>query len=156
VRSIPSQLALGELFAAAWRAFTKREADRTVSDYSGRLVGKRNWRRVFSPLLSAVPSHRADDFPAEMLFKSRPRRKDFPRTFTFQQGISPLVERMASGSGIELRCHARVQSVLRSPIRFHLTLADGSACRAHRSRLPSRPIARPACSRRLLPRQPRP
>jgi len=130
VRSVPSQLALGELFASAWRAFTERRTGRTVADYYGRMVGKRNWRRVFSPLLSAVPSQRADDFPAEMLFKRRPRRKDFPRTFTLAQGISTLVDRLLETRGVELRCEADVDKIERTPEGFTLALAGGSAFRA--------------------------
>ncbi len=125
VRSIPSQLALGELLLSAWRAFTEKKGDRTVGDYYGRLVGKRNWRRVFSPLLSAVPSQRADDFPAEMLFKRRPRRKEFPRTFTLKNGLSTLVERLATEERVALRVNAGARALARVEQGFAITLADG-------------------------------
>ena len=130
VRSVSSELALGELLATAWRIFTERKAGRTVGDYYGSLVGKRNWQRVFSPLLSAVPCQRADDFPAEMLFKRRPRRKDFPRTFTLVQGLSTLVDRLAQANAIELRCNASVQKIGRDPQGFALTANDGSTWQA--------------------------
>ncbi len=125
VRSIPSQLAMGELLFSAWRAFTERKADRTVGDYYGCLVGKHNWGRVFSPLLSAVPSQRADDFPAEMLFKHRPRRKDFPRTFTLKGGLSTLVERLTAEERITLRVNAGARALARAEQGFAVTLADG-------------------------------
>jgi oxygen-dependent protoporphyrinogen oxidase len=126
VRTVPSQLAKGELFLSAWRAFSLRKPGRTVADYYGRLVGARNWRRVVSPLFSAVPSQRADDFPAEMLFKRRPRRKDFPRTFTLEQGLQTLVDRLAAQAGVTLRAHAAVTGIARVASGFALTTSDGT------------------------------
>lgn len=126
VRTIPSQLAMGELFASAWRAFTEKKAGRSVGDYYGRLVGKRNWRRVFSPLLSAVPSQRADDFPAEMLFKSRPRRKDVPRAFTVEGGLSTLVDRLTGQERITLRVNAGARALARAEKGYAISSADGT------------------------------
>jgi len=130
VRSVPSQLALGELFASAWRAFTLQKPGRSVADYYGRLVGRGNWNRVFSPLLSAVPSQRADDFPAEMLFKRRPRRKDFPRSFTLKSGLGSLVERLVSENGVSLRTNAGALAITRSAGGFSVTTSDGGTARA--------------------------
>jgi protoporphyrinogen oxidase len=126
VRSVPSQLALGELFTSAWRAFTERKAGRSVGDYYGRLVGKRNWQHVFAPLLSAVPSQRADDFPAEMLFKHRPRRKDFPRTFTLTNGLTTLIDRLAREDRVTLRQNAGARALARTPQGYAITTADGT------------------------------
>ena len=130
VRSVPSQIALGELFASAWRVFTLRKAGRSVGDYYGRLVGRRNWRRVFSPLLSAVPSQRADDFPAEMLFKQRPRRKEFPRTFTLKNGLSTLIERLAGEERVTLRVNAGAKALRRAEPGFAVTTQAGDTARA--------------------------
>jgi protoporphyrinogen oxidase len=127
VRGVPSQLAMGELFASAWRLFTLKKPGRSVADYYGRLVGQRNWRRVFSPLLSAVPSQRADDFPAEMLFKRRPRRKEFPRTFTLKHGLGTLVDRLAAADLVTLRGNAGAATVARAPEGFTVTGTDGGA-----------------------------
>jgi oxygen-dependent protoporphyrinogen oxidase len=124
VRSVPSQLAMGELLASAWRIFTERKPGRSVAEYYGRLVGQRNWRRVFSSLLSAVPCQRADDFPAEMLFKRRPRRKDFPRTFTLKNGLTTLVDRLAGDDRITLRMNASARSLARTEQGFAITTAD--------------------------------
>lgn len=126
IRSVPSQLALGELFASAWRAFTEKKAGKSVGNYYGRLVGKRNWRQVFSPLLSAVPSQRADNFPAEMLFKKRARRKDFPRSFSLQNGLSTLIERLARLERVSVRTSADVRVLARSAVGCTVTLTDGT------------------------------
>jgi protoporphyrinogen oxidase len=126
VRSVPSQLALGELFASAWRVFTEKKAGRSVGDYYGRLVGKGNWRRVFAPLLAAVPSQRADDFPAEMLFKKRPRRKEFPRTFTLKGGLSTLIDKLATDTRVTLRVNAGVRALARNEQGYAVTTTDGN------------------------------
>jgi protoporphyrinogen oxidase len=126
IRSVPSQLALGELFASAWRAFTEKKAGKSVGDYYGRLVGKGNWKHVFSPLLSAVPSQHADDFPAEMLFKRRPRRKDFPRTFSLKNGLTTLVESLAAVEGVTVRAGAEVRTITRRAEGFVVATADGT------------------------------
>lgn len=126
VRSVPSQLDLGELFASVWRAFTERKAGRSVGDYYGHLVGKHNWQHVFAPLLSAVPSQRADDFPAEMLFKRRPRRKDFPRTFTLKSGLTTLIDRLAHEERVTLRPNAGARALARTPQGYAITTADGN------------------------------
>jgi oxygen-dependent protoporphyrinogen oxidase len=132
IRSVPSQLALGELFASAWRAFTEKKTGKSVGDYYGRLVGKHNWKHVFSPLLSAVPSQLADDFPAEMLFKRRPRRRDFPRTFSLKGGLSTLVEHLAAVEGVTVRASADVRTIARQADGFVVATADGTQSGARR------------------------
>jgi protoporphyrinogen oxidase len=127
LRSVPSQLALGELFASAWRIFSERKDGRTVGDYYGRLVGKRNWRRVFAPLLSAVPSQRADDFPAEMLFKQRPRRKDLPRSFTLEGGLTTLIERMVHADGITVQANRGARAITRTERGFLVITNEGAS-----------------------------
>ncbi len=123
LRSIPSQLKLSELFGSAWRAFTERKEGKTVADYYGRLVGRQNYQRIIGPVLSAVPSQRADQFPAEMLFKKRPRRKELPRTFTFAGGLQTLADALAAHPGIELRTQAAARSVTRAGQGFVLDVA---------------------------------
>jgi len=130
LRSVPSELALGELFASVWRAFTLRKEGRTVGDYYGRLVGERNWRRVVSPLLAAVPSQRADAFPAEMLFKKRARRTDLPRSFTLRDGLSTLIARLAGQERVTVRTGATVATLARAEHGFTLACADGTGVRA--------------------------
>jgi protoporphyrinogen oxidase len=127
LRSVPSQLALGELFASAWRIFSEHKDGRTVGDYYGRLVGKGNWRRVFAPLLSAVPSQRADDFPTEMLFKRRPRRKDFPRTFTLEGGLTTLIDELVRADGITVQMNREANTITRTERGFLIGTSDGAS-----------------------------
>ena len=132
LRSIPSQLSMAELFASAWHAFSERKQGRTVADYYGKLVGRRNWKRVFAPLFAAVPSQSADDFPAEILFKKRPRRKDIPRSYTFAGGIQTLTDRMATRPGITLQTNAAACLLSRTEGGFVVTIAGGGRVFARR------------------------
>jgi oxygen-dependent protoporphyrinogen oxidase len=146
IRSIPSQLAMGELVTSVWRAFTERKAGRTVGEYYGRLVGKRNWTRVMSAVVSAVPSQPADGFPAEMLFKRRPRRKDYPRTFTLSGGLGCLVEHMVRDEKITLVAGAQANRVGREGVRFTVETGDGNCIVTRRLALAVPPVV----SARLL------
>ena len=132
LRSIPSQLSLPELFASAWHAFSERKQGRTVADYYGKLVGRHNWKRVFAPLFAAVPSQSADNFPAEILFKKRPRRKDIPRSYTFAGGIQTLTDRMATRPGITLQTNAVACLLSRTEGGFVVTIAGGGRVLARR------------------------
>lgn len=124
--SVGSQLSFPRLLWNAPRALWTRKAGRTVRGYYGALVGEQNYQRVMGPLFAAVPSQRADDFPAEMMFKPRPRRKDAPRSFTLQGGLRTAVDVLAQAPGVTVRCGARVTGVSRQGAGFAVGLADGS------------------------------
>ena len=141
LRSIPSQINLTELFASAWHAFSERKQGQSVADYYGRLVGKRNYQKVFGPLFAVVPSQPADGFPAEMLFKKRSRRKDIPRSFTLPGGLQTLTDRMASQPGITLQTQAEARALARTEHGFAVALADGRRILARRLVLALPPTA---------------
>jgi oxygen-dependent protoporphyrinogen oxidase len=151
LRSIPSQLSLPELFASAWHAFSERKQGRTVADYYGRLVGRRNWKRVVAPLFATVFSQPADNFPAEMLFKKRTRRKDIPRSYTFAGGVQTLTDRIAAEPGITVRTNAQVHALARTEGNFVVEIAGGDRVFARAWAWPY-PRPRPgACSRPSAP-----
>jgi protoporphyrinogen oxidase len=132
LRSIPWRLSLPELFASAWHAFSERKQGRTVADYYGRLVGRRNWKRVVAPLFATVFSQPADKFPAEMLFKKRTRRKDIPRSYTFAGGVQTLTDRIAAEPGITVRTNAQVHALAREDGGFVVEIAGGDRVVARR------------------------
>jgi oxygen-dependent protoporphyrinogen oxidase len=84
------RMSLWELARSLPRAFGATKEGQTIAGYYGRIVGARNYQRVLGPMLSAVPSQSADAFPADMLFKKRPRRKDVLRSFTLRGGLGSL------------------------------------------------------------------
>jgi protoporphyrinogen oxidase len=148
LRSIPSQLSLTELFASAWHAFSERKQGQTVANYYGKLVGQRNWKHVFAPLFAAVLSEPADNFPAEILFKKRTRRKDIQRSFTFAGGIQALTDRIAAQPGVTLRTNAAARTIARAGGNFVVEIAGGDRVFARRLALA---LPAPEAARLLAP-----
>jgi UDP-galactopyranose mutase len=90
----------------------RSKAGRSVAQFYGGIVGAGNYRRALGPMLSAVPSQKADDFPASMLFKSRAtRRTDLPRSFTVNGGLQAMATRLAAEPGLAVRTSAPVTAL---------------------------------------------
>ncbi len=92
-----------ELVRSLPHAFGARQEGRTVRAYYASIVGPKNYERVLGPMLSAVPSQKADDLPADMLFKKRPRRKDVIRSFTLRGGLQRVCDAAAATPGVTAR-----------------------------------------------------
>lgn len=89
----------------------------SVYSYFSRLVGRRNYDRVIGPFLSAVPSQSADAFPVEgpgSLFKKRPRRQEFVRSFGFDGGLQTVCDAAARAPGITLETGVAATRVRRA------------------------------------------
>ena len=125
IRSITSQLSFPELAASAWRIISLKKEGESVESYYGRIVGRKNYQRVFAPAFNAVISQRANDFPADMLFNKRPRRKDVLKSFTLQGGLSSVTERISAVPGVTLVTDAEVSRIMKSSGRYLVELADG-------------------------------
>jgi UDP-galactopyranose mutase len=104
-----------------------RAAGKTVREHYGRLVGAANYERALGPMLSAVPSQPADDFPADMLFKKRARRKDVLRSFTLRRGLGSLAAKVAALPGVTARTGVAATAVAPAGDGFAVALADGTA-----------------------------
>ena len=125
IRSFPSELSFLELFLSVPRIFTTKKQGQSVRSYYSRIVGKRNYERVLGPAINAVPSQRADDFPAEMLFKKRERRKDVIKKYTLPGGLQTITDAIASEPGIEVRTGAEVRAVGFENNVFSIDTPDG-------------------------------
>ena len=100
----------------------------TVYSYYSRLLGRRNFDRVLGPFLAAVPSQRADGFPLEgpgSLFKKRPRRKEFIRSFGFDGGLQVVCDAAARTPGVTVETGVTVRTVTRQGDGFVVHAADG-------------------------------
>jgi len=125
VRSITSQLSFPELICSAWQLFTLKKEGESVASYYGRIVGRKNYERVFAPAFNAVISQRANDFPADMLFNKRPRRKDVIKSFTLKGGLSSVTDRISDIPGVTVITEAEIGRIAKSAGRFVVELADG-------------------------------
>jgi UDP-galactopyranose mutase len=106
---------------------------RTVAQYYSGLLGSGNFHRVLSPFFAAVPSQSADDFPVAgpgSLFKTRPRREEFPRSFGFSGGLQAVCDAIAAHPAIEIRQGISVRTL--QPIKdgYRVCLEDGEELEA--------------------------
>lgn len=125
--SVPSRLNWLQLLPRLPRLLTTRRAGHTVEAYFSRVLGPDNYRRVVGPMLGAVVSQNAGGFPADLLFKKRPRRKDWPRSFTLAGGLGGLPRALAAGGDFEVRTGPDVtaQSLRREGAGWRLTTTGG-------------------------------
>jgi UDP-galactopyranose mutase len=113
-------------------AFRSKQ-NQTVGSYYGRLIGRRNYERLLSAFFAAVPSQKADGFPLEgpgSLFKKRPRREEFPRSFGIDGGLQTVCEAAAAAPGVTVETGVQVTRVARAPGGFAVTTADGRTLEA--------------------------
>jgi protoporphyrinogen oxidase len=126
-RSIFSALHILELAFSLPRLFAGAKAGRSVLEYYGAGLGRRNYEDVFGPAFRAVICQNADDFPADLLFRRKPRRKEVVRSFTFPGGLSDIPRSIAQQQGLELRTGESVASAhRRSDGGFRVLLDDGT------------------------------
>ncbi len=100
----------------------------TIYSRFSRLLGRGNYDRVLGPFLSAVPSQRADGFPLSgpgSLFKKRPRRQDFVKSFGFEGGLQVVADAAARAPGLSVETGVGVQAVARRSDGFAVTTSDG-------------------------------
>jgi UDP-galactopyranose mutase len=118
-------------FEAALHApfgFIRGKKGRTVRQYYSGLLGSGNYQRLFAPFFAAVPSQPADDFPVEgpgSLFKTRPRRKEFPRSFGFAGGLETVCDAIAAHPDIRIRTGAGVREVQQDEGVWRIRLESG-------------------------------
>ncbi|MBN2242133.1 MAG: FAD-dependent oxidoreductase [Acidobacteria bacterium] len=113
--------------------FFRARRNRTLEQYYSGFLGPRNFRRMLSPFFAAVPSQCADAFPAEgpgSLFKKRPRRKEFPRSFGFPGGLQAICDAIVSNPNIEVRTGCAAAGIRPSPGGFEVLLEKGGPLRA--------------------------
>jgi UDP-galactopyranose mutase len=104
------------------------KAGQTVYSYYSRLLGRRNYDRVLGPFLAAVPSQRADGFPLEgpgSLFKKRPRRAEFIRSFGFDGGLQVVCDAAARTPGVTVELGVEVRAVSPRAGGFAVSTAGG-------------------------------
>ncbi len=118
-------LSLPRLFSA--RA---RKASLSVRDYYGPGLGAKNYRDLFGPAFSAVICQPADEYPADLLFRRKPRRKEVLRAFTLPGGLGEIPLALARQPGVEVRTGQDLVGVHWDGKDFRLLLADGGELRA--------------------------
>lgn len=109
VKSIPSQLHFLELFLHVFNQFVISKKDKTVKEYYQPIVGEKNYHDVFQHAFNAVICQNAQDFPAELLFRKKIKRKTAHRSFIFPHGIQTLPNTIVQH--LECRFDQNIQSI---------------------------------------------
>lgn len=106
----------------------RKKDGETMYSYYSRLVGRRNYDRILSAFFAAVPSQKADGFPVQgpgSLFKKRPRREEFPRSFGLKRGLQSVCDAAAAAPGVTVEKGAAVTRIARHGSGFAVATADG-------------------------------
>jgi protoporphyrinogen/coproporphyrinogen III oxidase len=111
IKSFFSQINILELLVSLPKAFGKNKTGETVASYYGSILGRKNFKKIFSALFSAVPSQNADEFPADALFKKRQRRKDILKHFTMKNGLGSITDAIAGEENIEMRYGLSIETI---------------------------------------------
>jgi UDP-galactopyranose mutase len=113
--------------------FLRKKDGETVYSYYSKLLGRGNYDRIFSPFFAAVPSQKADGFPVEgagSLFKKRPRRQEFVRSFGLEGGLQTVCDAAAATPGVTVEKGVRVAHVTQAGGGFVATAEDGRSWEA--------------------------
>ncbi|MCG8007082.1 MAG: FAD-dependent oxidoreductase [Candidatus Thiodiazotropha lotti] len=130
LHSIPSQLNFFELLGVLPRLWKSNKAGNSVKGYFGGIIGSRNYRQVLGPALDAVVCQPSSDFPAESLFRKKPRRKEVMRSYTGGSGLQSFID--AISSGLEIRTQTPVTRIERMSDRYLVEVAGGEPVQADR------------------------
>ncbi|MEJ2404053.1 MAG: FAD-dependent oxidoreductase [Candidatus Thiodiazotropha sp.] len=126
--SIPSQLNFFELLGVLPRLWMKRKEGRTAEDYFAAVLGRRNFQNVLGPALDAVVCQPAGEFPAESLFRKKPRRKEILRSYTGPLGLQSFIEGMLGD--LDIRLNSPVTGIERREAGFDVYTGDAPVVHA--------------------------
>jgi protoporphyrinogen oxidase len=102
----------------------KDKSGLSVRAYYGALLGRGNYANVLGPAFAAVLSQPCDEYPAQWLFRRKPRLKDAPRKYTWATGMQGLLQALTVGAGFETRTGMTVTSVARADAGYTLTAGE--------------------------------
>ncbi|NBC13637.1 MAG: NAD(P)-binding protein [Gammaproteobacteria bacterium] len=129
-KSILSALHPIELVRSLPKLFGADKTGASVREYYGKGLGEKNYRDLFGPAFRSVICQPADDFPAEALFRKKPRRKDVLRSFTMPEGLGEIPQRIAATPGVTLTTNAIATAIEHDGDGYAVTCADGTRHRA--------------------------
>lgn len=105
----------------------KGKAGEDVETWFGRLLGRRNWQNLLAPAFAAVLSQPAGPYPAEWLFKRKPRVKAAPRKFTHAGGLQGWLTELAADVPVRFGAAAQALAMEEGTVRVSLADAELTA-----------------------------
>jgi len=147
-RSIASAIHPVELVASLPHLLRASRQGQGLAEYYGSGLGQANYRDLFRPAFRAVICQSPDDFPAELLFRKKPRRKGVAKSFTFPEGLGEIPLAIANQQGLRVRLGQDVTEIRETGSGFRLQLAAGDDVTCDHLTL----AAGPDSAARLMPR----
>lgn len=102
LKSVFSALNIFEALKSIPNVFSLKKEGLSVREYYSKIVGVNNYNNTLSHFFNAVPSQPTDDFPADMMFKSRAKRKEVLKNYTFKEGLQSVAKAIAKSKGINV------------------------------------------------------
>jgi protoporphyrinogen oxidase len=127
IQSVVSQFSFLELLFSLPSIFRAKKDNQTVESYYSRILGKRNYRKFFQYMFNAVPSQPTNEFPANILFKKRNRRKDILKSYTLKSGIHSIIEAISNHPNVTTLTGTQVKSVVRMGDLFLVNDENGQS-----------------------------
>ncbi|MEI6846927.1 MAG: FAD-dependent oxidoreductase [Chlorobiaceae bacterium] len=125
IKSIVSQLNILELLVSAPNLFKLKKTGQSVKSYYSKILGENNYREVISHFFNAVPSQQTDDFPADMMFKSRVKRKNVLKNYTFKNGLQSVAKGISASNGLNIFTSREVRSLQYEDGLYIIRTSDG-------------------------------
>ncbi|MDQ2177734.1 NAD(P)/FAD-dependent oxidoreductase [Marinifilum sp. D714] len=105
--------------------FSKRDG-KTVKEYFGKIVGRKNYNNVFTRMFSAVIVQNADNFSAEYFLKRRKTKsKEHPKSFILKKGMSSFMEALAAHENIKIQLNTKISQITKNQEGFEVKSEAG-------------------------------
>jgi protoporphyrinogen oxidase len=110
--------------------FSRAKPGCSVEDWFSGLLGRGNYQNLLGPAFAAVLSQPAEAFPAEWLFRRKPRMQAAPRKYSFPGGLQSLLEALVEGAAFEVRFETAASAITRFASGYQVETAAGTmGCR---------------------------
>lgn len=107
-----SKIGKFELLTSVPNLFFSKRDGKTVKEYFSKIVGKKNYDKLFTRMFSAVIVQNADNFTAEYFLKKRnTKSKEHPKSFILKKGMQSFMERLAESENIKVLTKQTVVSI---------------------------------------------
>jgi protoporphyrinogen/coproporphyrinogen III oxidase len=131
IKSVFSQLSLAELLLSAPHLFTSSKKGQSIESYYAKVVGRKNFDKVFGPAFSAIICQEAGDFPSDMLFQKRKRRKEIIKQYTFKNGMQTATDALVAQPNVGIKTGLNVEKVSFDGNIFSVSTDGGSFESSH-------------------------
>ena len=123
--SVFSALNIFEALKSIPNIFSLKKEGLSVREYYSKIVGVNNYNNTLSHFFNAVPSQPTDDFPADMMFKSRAKRKEVLKNYTFREGLQSVAKAVAKSKGINVFTGQEVTGIEMVESGYAITTGSG-------------------------------